>query len=479
MRIEKDFLGEVNIPDDALYGIHSFRAAKNFSNDLEFSELWYKALGLVKFSVYKSTENFLDAVSSEDFASKIKFKIPSREVLEAMQEASLEVSEGLHFDSFIVPAISGGAGTSINMNVNEIITNIALEKLGVDLGRYDVIHPIEDANIFQSTNDVVPTALKTAFLLRLDDLEHSINRLRSVIERLEVENYDVLRVGFTQYQAAVPSTVGKFFSNYSSCLSRDWWRISKIRERFKVVNLGGSAIGTGLTVPRFVIFDATKNLNQISRLSLARGENLTDATSNLDAYVEVSGLLKALAVNLEKMSDDFRLLSAQLLGENKIFTIDGAQVGSSIMPGKVNPVISEFVISCVTKIYANDSLITSLSARGSLDLNPYLPVIGHSLLENLELLISSLDTLTENLFAKLHVNKDVAYRQAIYSPTIATALLPYLGYSKSTDVSLYMREHSCDIFEAVEKLSLFSSEKLKTILTPSSLLSLGFSVKDN
>ena len=289
--------------------------------------------------------------------------------------AASEVAEGDHFRSFIVPAVSGGAGTSINMNVNEIIANVALKKMGEVPGNYRFMDPVEDANIYQSTNDVIPTSLKVAVMFLLQELEKAINELRFSMEQLEVSHQNDLRIGYTQMQEAVPSSFGKLFSTYSEALSRDWWRVSKCFERIKTVNLGGSAIGTGMAVPRFFIMAAVGHLQQLTGLPVARSENLADATSNLDSYVEVHATLKAHAVNLEKMVSDMRLMASDLVtphAASPLLALPQCQTGSSIMPAKVNPVIPEFVISAAHKIYANEENRISNSQNPKKKINVYL-----------------------------------------------------------------------------------------------------------
>ena len=362
------------------------------------------------------------------------------------------------------------------MNVNEIITNVALLKTGAEPGNYELIDPIEDANIFQSTNDVIPTSLKVATMFLLQDLEKAINDLRFAVEQMEVTHQDDLRLGYTQMQEAVPSSFGKLFSTYSEALSRDWWRVSKCFERIKMVNLGGSAIGTGMAVPRFFIMEAIGHLQQLTGLPVTRSENLADATSNLDSYVEVHATLKAHAVNLEKMVSDIRLLGSDLVNPHCLqqVVLPQCQVGSSIMPGKVNPVIPEFVISAAHKIYASDQLISSLCAQGCLELNAYLPVIGHALLESLKLLIACDLTLKKNLFDGLIIHVDKSLHILYRSPSITTALLPHIGYHKAAELAMVMKTKGKDIFEANQELQLLGPEILETLLTAGNLLKLGY-----
>ena len=399
-----------------------------------------------------------------------------RSILVHLIETATEIEDGKYFDNFIVPAISGGAGTSINMNLNEIIANSTLQKMGHQPGSYELVDPIEHANIFQSTNDVIPTSLKLAVLMLLHDLEKAVNQHRAAHEQLEKNHRDHLRIGYTQMQEAVPSSFGRLFSSYSDALSRDWWRISKCFERIKVVNLGGSAIGTGITVPRFFMMEVVRTLQRITALPVTRGENLGDATSNLDSIVEVHAILKAHAVNLEKMVNDLRLLGSDLTG--KIIHLPDKQIGSSIMPGKVNPVIPEFVISAVHKVYQNDQLIASLSGQGCLELNAYLPAIGHAIIESLKLLIGCNQTIENNLLNGLKINIHVAGDQLRQSAAIATALVPFIGYHKSADLARHMKNNQCGIIQANRSLNYIDEKRLMDLIRADKLLQEGFTISD-
>jgi aspartate ammonia-lyase len=477
MRIERDALGQVEIPSDALFGIHAFRARENFPDHQRFHVEWYRAHGVVKRACYQTIEKFQNAVAAKYPGVALPFDQIAPEKCHALMTAAEEVAEGKHFDHFIVPGISGGAGTSINMNINEIITNRALELLGERPGRYDILDPVEHANRFQSTNDVVPTALRIAVMTLLDELELSANRLRMGFEDLEATHRDVLRAAYTQMQKAVPSSFGKLFSTYQESLSRDWWRVSKCFERIKVVNLGGSAVGTGITVPTFFIFEVVEALRRATGKPVTRGDNLQDTTANLDPLVEVHAILKAHAVNLEKIAADLRLLGSEVFGE-RVLLLSARQVGSSIMPGKVNPVIPEYVISIAHEVYASDALITSLAAQGMLDLNAYLPVIGHHLITTLKHLVSADETLRTNLIEGLRLDAGASVRQLMASPVIVTALLPYIGYHQAARLATRMQEANEDIFEANDAMKLIDTERLEKIMTPSNLMQLGYRMSD-
>ncbi len=474
-RIEYDFLGECKLPEDSLYGIHSVRARENFPCPSPFHVEWYQALGMVKNACYLSVLELYKAMEADNLGHKLERRIPF-EKLTVLIEASGEVWGGMHFNHFIVPAMQGGAGTSINMNTNEIISNVALKKLGYKPGSYSQIDPIEDANIYQSTNDVVPTALKVATMQLLMKLEGAINTLRERIEEKEKEYRTVPRMGYTQMQAAVPSTWGQLFSTYSDMLSRDWWRVSKCFERIKVVNLGGGAVGTGIATPRFFIMDVVSKLQKLSGFPVTRSENLNDTTANLDSLVEVHAILKAHAVNLEKIASDIRLLGSDLSGNHLI--LPKRQVGSSIMPSKVNPVISEYTISVAHKVYSNDLLISNLCGQGNIDLNAYTPVIGNALLESIKLLIGACMSMSEHLVSGLVVNIEKARSNVFSSPTLTTALLPAIGYKAANGIAQLMISEGINIFEAIKRAGFADNQRVQDLLNPENLVKLGFSVKE-
>jgi aspartate ammonia-lyase len=476
-RLEEDFLGQLAIPADALYGIQSVRASQNFPDSSRFNLEWYKAMGAVKLACYQTCHKYYEALKSSLSSSEIPFRIIEEEKLKAMEQAAIEIMDGKWFDQFIVPATQGGAGTSINMNINEIIANRALLISGEVLGNYSIFDPIEHSNIYQSTNDVVPTALRIAIMRMLQKLEFSIDHLRKKTEETEKIYRDTPRLAYTQMQAAVPSTYGQLFSSYNDALARDWWRVSKAMERIKVVNLGGSAIGTAIGVPQFFVMEATPMLRLITHLPVTRGENLSDITQNQDSVVEVHAILKALAVNLEKISSDLRLLASNLIGSAEV-KIPARQVGSSIMPAKVNPVIVEYVICETHKVYANDQLITSLAASGCLDLNAYIPTIGDALLSSIQSLTNACLSLADNLIADLMVDKAKAESKLFESPAVATAIAVFTGYHKASILSKYMTENNCSVFDANLALNIIPHDQLEKILDPARLTKLGFNISD-
>ncbi len=477
MREESDFIGKQSLPDDALYGIHAWRSRQNFPGNILFHEEWYCAMGKVKLAAYQTILALHGAVKKEIKDVSLPAGMEEISVFERLCEAAAEVSAGKHFEQFIVPALQGGAGTSINMNVNEIISNVALQKMGLPPGSYHAVDPLRHANLFQSTNDVVPTALKLAIMQLLADLENGVNSLRSSFEKKEGTYRNDLRLAYTQMQEAVPSSFGMLFGAWSEALARDWWRVSKCFERIKMVNLGGGATGSALAIPRFYVMEVLGQLQKLTDMPLTRSENLSDATQNLDPFVEVHATLKAYAVNLEKIAGDLRLLSSDI---NKIrqISIPARQLGSSMMPGKLNPVIAEYVIGAAHKVYSNDMLITSLCGQGSLDLNPYIPIIGHAMLESIKLLIASGKSLKENLVDGITVEVSATMKQTMHSPSVTTALIPYAGYETAAEVAAYMKENGCDIFAANAKLKVLSQDKIVEVMKPENLIRLGYSFRD-
>jgi len=477
MRVEEDFLGQKEIEEEYLFGIHSLRARENFDNSTLFPVEWYRAIGQVKLAYYKTYRKFRDTAKEKGLPPPGGHNWLTDKIIDALENAAVEVSEGKHFSHFIVPALQGGAGTSINMNVNEIIANVALLKTGHKPGNYHYIDPLDHANIYQSTNDVIPTALHIALIQSTDRLETAINATRSAMESLEQTYRNEIRQAYTQMQKAVPSTYGNLFAGYNDALSRDWWRTTRIKERLKEVNIGGGAAGTGMGIPRFFILQVPKELRKITGLPLAQSENMTDATMNHDTLVESHAILKALAVNLEKISADVRLLAADLFVHPSV-KIPQRQMGSSMMPGKVNPVIPEFLISISHKVYANDQMISALAASGCLDLNAYLPSIGLAFIESFNLLCSGCKSMAENLLKGMTVSTKNEQDDLFKNPSITTALVPYIGHEKAALLARNMKESNTTVFESNAKLAILPEEKIQRILQPSALTAKGFSLKD-
>jgi aspartate ammonia-lyase len=410
-RTEKDFLGEKQVPEEAYWGIHTQRAVENFPlSGYRISPSLVKALAMVKKACGQANLElgYLDEAKGK-----------------AILSACDEVIEGKLHDQFPLDALQGGAGTSSNMNVNEVLANRAIEFLGGKRGDYAWVHPIEHVNLHQSTNDVYPTAIKVSAILLLRELSPAIARVQGAFQRKEKEFAKVVKVGRTELQEAVPITLGAEFSAFGEALARDRWRTFKCEERLRVVNLGGTAVGTGLSAPRSYIFLAVEKLREITGLGLSRGENLLDATANTDPFVEVSGILQAHASSLIKIANDLRLL--HLLGEIELPKL---QPGSSIMPGKVNPVMLEAAIQAGLKVMANDSLVAAACSRSTLQINEFLPLLAHALLESMDLLIR-MDGVLAGHIDGITANEAKCREIFDASPMIVTAFLPHIGYERA------------------------------------------------
>lgn len=455
-RIEHDLLGNQNIPAEAYWGIHTQRAIHNFPvSSYKVPRELIRALAKVKHACCEANRElgFLE----EPCASAI------------ISAASEIITGGLH-DQFPLDALQGGAGTSTNMNVNEVIANRALEILGHDKGDYKFCHPIEHVNLHQSTNDVYPTALKIACIESIRLLSDAIAQFQGVLQKKEKEFAEFVIIGRTELQEAVPMTLGAQFSSFAEAISRDRWRTFKCEERLRVINLGGTAIGTGLTAPRRYIFLVNEKIRTLTGFGLTRGENLIDQTANSDVFVEVSGILDSHSANLIKISNDLRLL--HMMDEIRLIPV---QAGSSIMPGKVNPVILESIISTALKVSSNHALISNAVSRGSLQINEFLPIIAFALLESISLLtnaskmaashVSNCTAVPER--CSLHVNTSTAF---------ATALVPHVGYKKAEALVDEFRQTGGKDFRQFLSGQL-GEEFIDSILSPEALMSLGFSKK--
>ncbi|MGA3280662.1 MAG: aspartate ammonia-lyase [Smithella sp.] len=452
-RIEKDFLGEMEVPRDAYWGIHTQRAIHNFQiSGIKVNSRLIRGLAMVKkASCLANAEN---GYLSTDKAN-------------AITAACEEIIAGKLADQFPVDALQGGAGTSTNMNLNEVIANRAIELQGGNKGDYTIVHPLEDVNLHQSTNDVYPTAIKIAGTMALRELAQGIAHLQGAFQEKEKAFGEIVKLGRTEWQEAVPITLGAEFSAFAEAFSRDRWRTFKCEERLRVVNLGGTAVGTGLTAPRNYIFSVIEKLREVTGLGLSRGENIMGETANADAYVEVSGILKAHAVNLIKIAGDLRLMN--LLGEIRLPQL---QAGSSIMPGKVNPVLAEAAIQAGMKVIANDGIITDTAARGTLQINEFLPLLAQALLESLDLLIN-IDNLLVKYVKGITADQKKCGQYFDHSPMIITALLPAIGYERATQ--LITEFSTC----SDKNMRLFLEQKLgKEIvdkyLSPYQLTALGY-----
>ena len=459
MRIEKDELGEMRFEDQELFGIQSKRAAENFAVSGErIDATFIKALAMVKHACAETN---------------MKLGYLDEEKGRAITNACKRLAEGEFGEQIIVDAYQGGAGTSTNMNINEVVANLALRELHEQPGRYEIIHPLKHVNMHQSTNDVYPSALRVAVLFKLKNLERVVQELQGVFQEKELEFRDIVKLGRTQLQDAVPMTLGMEFGAWGEAISRDRWRIFKSRERIKQLNLGGTAIGTGLAAPREYIFKVVQQLRQITGLSISRAENLVDATQNLDPFVEISGMLKALAVNLFKISQDLRLLSSGPNGGIGEINLPALQKGSTIMPGKVNPVIPEMAAQVSLQVMNNDNLITQVAALGNLELNQYLPLLAHNILKSLELLTNIIPLFQEKCLKGITVNAERCLGLVKESRSLAAVLIPRFGYDRIEGILRKAEEQGIELHEMIVSEGLVSEEELDELLSPQAMYRLG------
>ena len=460
-RQEKDFLGTVEVSDESYWGINTYRALQNFNiSPYKINHRFIRSFGLVKLACALTSKNL--GIWKEDKAN-------------AIVQACQKLAQGDFDSQVVVDPIQGGAGTSLNMNVNEVIANSALEIINKGKGEYSFIDPIEDINLFQSTNDVYPTALKIASIYLLRDLEKEIILLQESFQNKEKEFADIVKVGRTQLMDAVLITLGKEFSAFAEAISRDRWRIYKCEERLRVVNIGGTAVGTGLTAPRRFIFNVIEQLRQLSGIGLARAENLVENTQNLDVFSEVSGMLKALATNLIKISNDIRLMSSGPHAGLCEIKLPPVQVGSSVMPGKVNPVIPEVVSLAGIKVLGNDVIINHCVAHGQFELNQNSPLIAFCFLESLEFLINAVKTFRENCIEGIKPNKENLKKQVDSSLATLTALLPKLGYKKTSEISKDLRNSDLTVKKYIISNNYMSEEDYNNLTSAESVLALGHS----
>lgn len=458
-RIEKDLLGEREVPADALYGIHTVRGMENFPlSRRPVNPALIRAFGAVKLACAR-TNHELGWWDEPTFG--------------AIETACCEMMQGTLDGHIVVDALQGGAGTSTNLNVNEVLANRALLLLGRETGDYGTISPLEDINLHQSTNDTYPTALKVAAIQRLRELEREVVALLEEFQDREKAFANIVKVGRTQLQDAVLITLGREMSAYAEAFGRDRWRIYKCEERLRVLNLGGTAVGTGLAAPRQYIFRVTEHLRSITGLGLARAENLVEATQNTDVFVEVSGILKACAANLLKTAGDLRLLASGPDAGIGELRLPPRQAGSSIMPGKVNPVIPEAVSQAAMAVMANDQAITMASSLGNLELNAFLPLIADSLLGSLDLLANACSIFRRLCVAGLEADEERCRRHVDGATATLTALVDRIGYSAAQEVAVEAAATGAGVRRVVIERGSLTAEDFDEMVSAESVTKLG------
>ena len=423
VRTEHDLLGDRAVPADAYYGVHTLRALENFP------------ITGTPISIYPDLVSALACVKQAAAITNCELGLLDDQRSVAIRLACEEIREGRLHEEFVVDVIQGGAGTSTNMNANEVICNRALERLGHRKGEYQHLHPLDHVNLSQSTNDVYPTALKLAAQFGIRRLLEEMADLRKAFEAKAKEFDDVLKVGRTQLQDAVPMTLGQEFSTYAVMLGEDEQRLAEAATLVREINLGATAIGTGINAHPDYAKLVTVRLSEVSGVSFVSSPNLVEATQDAGAFVQLSGVLKRIAVKLSKTCNDLRLLSSGPRAGIGEIALPAVQAGSSIMPGKVNPVIPEVVNQVAFEVIGNDMTVTMAAEAGQLQLNAFEPIIAHSLFKSVSHLATACRTLNERCVVGIRANRERARRFVDESTAIVTALTPVLGYAKSTEIA--------------------------------------------
>lgn len=425
MRVETDQIGQKQIVSDSYSGIHTMRATENFS---------VSGKGVRKHLILAVIE-----VKKAAAMANMKVGLLDEKIGQAIVDTCndlLDQDEPSHLWQYLfTDAFQGGAGTSTNMNVNEVIANGAIKKLGGNLGDYTFVHPLNHVNMSQSTNDVYPTAFRIAAVRETRRLSEEVAKLQESLQEKENAFSHVLKLGRTQLMDALPITLGQEFGAWARAIARDRWRIYKVEERLREINIGGTAVGTGMNASLDYIYTVTDQLQYNTGLGLCRSDYLMDSTQNMDVFVEVSGLLKALAVNLIKIAGDIRLLGSGPAGGIGELILPQMQAGSSIMPGKVNPVICEMITQIGLRVIGNDCCITQAAMMGQFELNAFSPLVAEALLESFELLYNGITIFREKCIEGIEANILRCKENLEYSSALATALIHHIGYDKGCEIA--------------------------------------------
>ena len=457
MRVEHDLLGDRAVPADAYYGVHTLRALENF------------AITGTPISIYPDLVNALACVKQAAAIANSELGLIDEKRAVAIRRACEEIREGKLHEEFVVDVIQGGAGTSTNMNANEVICNRGLEILGRPKGEYQHLHPLDHVNLSQSTNDVYPTAIKLALNFGIRRLLVEMASLKDAFAEKAKEFDAVLKVGRTQLQDAVPMTLGQEFSTYAVMLGEDEQRLAEASDLIREINLGATAIGTGINAHPDYAPLVTRRLSEISGVSFIVSPNLIEATQDAGSFVQLSGVLKRIAVKLSKTCNDLRLLSSGPRAGIGEINLPAVQAGSSIMPGKVNPVIPEVVNQIAFEVIGNDITVTMAAEAGQLQLNAFEPIIAHSLFKSLQHLAAGCITLNERCVKGIAANAERARRLLDESTALVTALTPVLGYARSAEIARDALATGKRVYDLVLEKGWMSRKQLDEVLKPESL----------
>lgn len=458
IRREKDLLGSMELPADTWYGIQTQRAVENFT------------ITGIPIGHFPELVDSLAMVKAAAAMANQKLGLLADNKAQAIVAACAEIRTGNYYDAFVVDSIQGGAGTSTNMNANEVIANIALTRMGHSKGEYQHLHPNDDVNRSQSTNDVYPTAACLAIQLAGDNLMQAVEALKDGLDAKAEEFASVIKMGRTQLQDAVPMSLGQEFKAFAVTLGEETSRIQEAGKLLCEVNLGGTAIGTGINSHKDYSALAIANLAQLSQKPLVPASNLVEATSDMGAFVYYSGILKRLAIKLSKVSNDLRLLSSGPRTGFGEIVLPAVQPGSSIMPGKVNPVIPEAVNQTAYQVIASDLAVTLAAEAGQLQLNAMEPLIIYNLLNSIKMLTSSCDMLNKRCIKGIQANVQRCREHVENSIGTVTALVPVIGYANATMVASLALSENKTISEVVLSKNLLTRQELESLLDPHSML---------
>ena len=462
-RVEKDSIGTKDVPENVYYGVQSLRAAENFH--------------ITGLNMHPEIINSLAYIKKAAAITNCEAGLLDKRRTQAIVQACDEIIEGKFHDDFIVDPIQGGAGTSLNMNANEVIANRAIEILGGKKGDYSVVNPNDHVNCGQSTNDVIPTAGKMTSLRLLKKLKKQLLRLHSALEQKADEFDSVIKMGRTQLQDAVPIRLGQEFKAYSVAILRDLNRMDKAMDEMRTLNMGGTAVGTGLNADESYLRRIVPNLSEISGMDLVQAYDLIDATQNLDSFVAVSGAVKACAVTLSKIANDLRLMSSGPRAGFGEINLPAKQNGSSIMPGKVNPVIPEVVNQVAFNAIGNDMTITMAAEAGQLELNAFEPIIFYCLFQSIDTIAYAVNTFVDNCVIGITANETRCRYFVENSVGIITAICPYVGYQKAAEIAKEAIKTGESVRKLIIEKGLLTKEQMDEIMDPVQMTEPGISGK--
>ena len=462
-RVEKDSIGTKDVPENVYYGVQSLRAAENFH--------------ITGLNMHPEIINSLAYIKKAAAITNCEAGLLDKRRTQAIVQACDEILEGKFREDFIVDPIQGGAGTSLNMNANEVIANRAIEILGGKKGDYSVVNPNDHVNCGQSTNDVIPTAGKMTSLRLLKKLKKQLLRLHSALEQKADEFDGVIKMGRTQLQDAVPIRLGQEFKAYSVAILRDLNRMDKAMDEMRTLNMGGTAVGTGLNADESYLRRIVPNLSEISGMDLVQAYDLIDATQNLDSFVAVSGAVKACAVTLSKIANDLRLMSSGPRAGFGEINLPAKQNGSYIMPGKVNPVIPEVVNQVAFNAIGNDMTITMAAEAGQLELNAFEPIIFYCLFQSIDTIAYAVNTFVDNCVIGITANETRCRYFVENSVGIITAICPYVGYQKAAEIAKEAIKTGESVRKLIIEKGLLTKKQMDEIMDPVQMTEPGISGK--